>query len=99
MAGDLYVGAVRRNNALRLQVQGEGRRDNDAQAWDGVLVTARAVQYVKLASVQTTTFSLEYSGGWRQRIPFNLTMSDPDGGLRGFASSDTPGGQRLVTRV
>ena len=46
----------------------------------------------------TATASVEFSGGWRQRIPFNLTLSDPDGGVRGYASSNTPGGQRFVAR-
>lgn len=99
MAGDLYVGAVGHNNALRLQIQSEARRDNDADRWDGMLTSARAVQYLKLWPQQTTTLALEFSGGWRQRIPFNLTLSDPDGGLRGFASSNIPGGQRFVARL
>jgi hypothetical protein len=99
MSGDVYIGAVGHNNALRVQIQGEGRRDNDKGAWDGILASGRAVEYVKFDPRHTSTLSLEYSGGWRQRIPFNLSLSDPDGGLRGFASSNTPGGQRLVTRL
>jgi len=99
MAGDLYVGAVGRNNGLRLQLEGEGRRSNDGGGhWDGVLANGRAVEYLKLVPRTTTTLSLEYSGGWRQRIPFNLRLSDPDGGVRGYASSNTPGGQRVVGR-
>jgi hypothetical protein len=42
---------------------------------------------------------VEFSGGWRQRIPFNLTLGDPSGGVRGYGSSDIPGGQRLVGRI
>lgn len=99
MAGDLYVGAVGRTNALRLQVYGEGRHDNSANDWDGLLTTGRAVEYLKFTDVNTTTISLEFSGGWRQRIPFNLTLSDPDGGVRGYAASNTPGGERLVARL
>lgn len=99
VSGDLYAGAVGRNNALRVQVQTEGRHDNNADAWDGILMTGRAIQYYKLSPQHTSTLSVEFSGGWRQRIPFNLTLSDPSGGLRGFSSSNTPGGQRLVTRL
>jgi hypothetical protein len=99
MAGDLYIGAVGRNNALRFQLEGEGRRSNDnAGLWDGILTNARAVEYLKLAVANTATASVEFSGGWRQRIPFNLTLSDPDGGVRGYAASNTPGGQRFVMR-
>src|SRR5581483_8138155 len=66
--------------------------------WDGVLANGRAVEYLKWIPLTTTVMSVEYSGGWRQRIPFNLSLSDPDGGVRGYASSNTPGGQRFVTR-
>ena len=99
MAGDLYIGAVGRNNALRIQIEGEGRHDNDAGAWDGLLTTARAVEYLKLSPSNTTTLALEFSGGWRQRLPFSLTFSDAVGGLRGYAASNTPGGQRMVARL
>lgn len=99
LSGDLYVGQVGINNALRLQVQAEARRDNTAAQWDGILATGRAIEYIKLVPIHTTTLSLEFSGGWRQRIPFNLTLSDPDGGVRGYHGSNTPGGQRLVGRM
>jgi hypothetical protein len=99
VAGDLYAGAVGRNNGLRVQLEGEGRRNNNDQTWDGLLTTGHALQYFKFARGNTTTASIEFSGGWKQRIPFNLTLSDPEGGVRGFASSNTPGGQRFVARL
>ncbi len=99
MAGDLYVGAVGRTTALRFQLEGEGRRSNDSGLWDGILTSAHALEYFKASTRNTTTLSLEFSGGWRQRMPFNLTLSDPVGGVRGYASSNTPGGQRLVGRL
>lgn len=99
MSGDLYIGAVGHNNALRVQVQSEGRRDNSAAQWDGLLTSGRATEYFKLNARHTSTLSVEFSGGWRQRVPFSLTLSDPNGGLRGFHGSDTPGGQRVVMRL
>jgi len=99
MSGDLYVGAAGRNNGIRLQLEGEGRRNNSDQRWDGLLATGHVLQYFKVVPTNTTTASVEFSGGWHQRIPFNLTLSDPEGGVRGFASSNTPGGQRFVARV
>jgi hypothetical protein len=98
-AGDLYVGAVGRNNALRVQMQAEARLSNGSQAWDGILASGRALQYFKFSERNTSTLSLEFSGGWRQRIPFNLSFSDPQGGLPGYAASNTPGGQRMVARL
>jgi hypothetical protein len=99
MAGDIYIGAVGDYTALRVQLQGEGRRDNNTGLWDGLLASSRAVEYMKFSHTNTANLSLEFSGGWRQRIPFNLSFSDPEGGLRGFATSNTPGGQRAVARL
>jgi hypothetical protein len=99
MAGDVYIGAAGRNNGVRIQLEGEGRRNNSDQRWDGLLASGHVLQYFKVAPSNTTTASVEFSGGWHQRIPFNLTLSDPEGGVRGFASSNTPGGQRFVARL
>lgn len=99
VSGDLYVGAVGHNNGLRVQVQTEGRHSGDTHDWDGLLTSSHAVEYVKLTPDNTSTISLEYSSGWRQRIPFNLTFSDPHGGLPGYAYSNIPGGQRMVARL
>jgi hypothetical protein len=99
MAGDLYLGAVGRNNGLRVQLDGEARHDNDAAVWDGILTSGRAVEYLKPTRNNTALVSLEFSGGWHARIPFNLTLGDPEGGVRGYSESNTPGGQRVVARL
>ncbi|MFI5229292.1 MAG: hypothetical protein ACHQWU_09505, partial [Gemmatimonadales bacterium] len=98
MSGDVYLGAAQRNLGLRLQLEGEGRRDNGAGQWDGVLTSGNSVVYFRPGENNTMSGSLEFSGGWHQRIPFNLSLSDPTGGLRGYISSRTPGSQRLVAR-
>lgn len=98
MSGDLYIGAATRTTALRVQLVGEGRRDNSVGRWDGMLAFGRVIEYLKISPRNTTTGSLEFSGGWRQRVPFRLTLSDPSGGVHGFSGSVTPGGQRIVGR-
>ncbi|HEU4787377.1 MAG TPA: hypothetical protein VFS57_08220, partial [Gemmatimonadaceae bacterium] len=77
MSGDLYIGAATRTSALRVQLAGEGRRDNSLGQWDGMLAFGRVIEYLKVSPRNTTTGSLEFSGGWRQRVPFRLTLSDP----------------------
>lgn len=99
MAGDVYIGAAGRNNAIRFQLGAEGRRANEVGEWDGVLTAMRVVEYFKIVPSNTITASVEFSGGWQQRLPFKLTLSDREGGVRGYASSETPGGQRLVGRL
>jgi hypothetical protein len=98
-AGDVFIGAAGENNALRVQIDGEGRLNNQTNQWEGVIAGARATQYFKSSRANTMTASLEFSGTWRQRKPFALTLSDPDGGVRGYASSTTPGARRVVARL
>ncbi len=98
-AGDLYLGWANRHAGTRIQVDAEARHDNDLHLWDGILGDARSVGYVKFTHTNTTIGSVELSGGWRERLPFNLTLSDVEGGVRGYTSSNTPGGERVVVRL
>jgi hypothetical protein len=99
MSGDLYVGMARENTALRMQLQGEGRRSNDLDEWDGVVTSGRAAHYLKVDEEQTIITSVEWSGGWRTRIPFALTLGADRGGVRGYSNDVRPGGHRGIVRV
>lgn len=99
MAADLYLGIVGRYSALRIQLQGEGRRENDTGGWDGILTSGRAAQYVKAGARHTLIGSAEWSGGWHQRIPFNIGLDDKRTGIRGFDNSEIVGGQRVIGRL
>jgi hypothetical protein len=94
----LYTGAASQVAFAALEIAGEGRRDQ-AGDWDGILAHGRAALYMKPFNRQTFMSDLTWSGGWRQRIPFQLTFADRDGGLRGFRSLDVGGGRRLIGRV
>jgi hypothetical protein len=96
LAGDLYVGLAGKYSAFRIQLQGEGRRNNDDGAWDGIVTTGRAAQYVKTSERNTLIASVEWSGGWNERIPFNLGLDDSRSGVRGFGNLRIVGGQRVV---
>ncbi|MEO8909543.1 MAG: hypothetical protein ABI408_04875 [Gemmatimonadaceae bacterium] len=95
---NLYAGAASQSAYTALEITGEGRRDEDGN-WDGILSHGRAALYMKPFNRQTMMTDLTWSGGWRQRIPFQLTFADRDGGLRGFRSADVGGGRRLIGRV
>ena len=95
---NLYAGAASQVAYTALEITGEGRRDQ-AGKWDGILAHGRAALYMKPFNRQTVMSDLTWSGGWRQRIPFQLTFADRDGGLRGFRSADVGGARRLIGRV
>ncbi|HEX6628316.1 MAG TPA: hypothetical protein VF105_10185 [Gemmatimonadaceae bacterium] len=95
---DLYAGMASPIMFAAFDVSGEGRRDEEGNP-DGMLAHGRGALYIKTISRQTIISDLAFSGGWKQRIPFQLSFSDRDGGLRGFRSSDVGGGRRLVARV
>ena len=95
---NLYAGAASQVGYAALEITGEGRRDQ-AGKWDGILAHGRAALYMKPFNRQTIMSDLAWSGGWRQRIPFQLTFADRDGGLRGFRSADVGGARRLIGRV
>ena len=94
-----YVGAGNPSAFGILEGTLEGRHDDRAAGWDGVLGSARLVAYVKPAVRQTLSSQLELTGGWNQRIPFQLTFADRDGGPRGYRDSWLAGGRRAVLRL
>jgi hypothetical protein len=98
MSTDLYVGRGTPSSFTAAEFMGERRRDMDTHESDGVLASGRAAWYAHPARKHTSIIDAEFSGGWDQRVPFQLRMSDRDGGLRGYGSSRLGGGTRLVMR-
>ena len=83
---------------MAMELAGEGRRDEDGN-YDGMLAHGRGAVYLKPFNRQTVMTDLTFSGGWKQRIPFQLSFADRDGGLRGFRDSDVGGARRIVARA
>lgn len=99
VAADLYAGFGSPASFVTLSAKGEGRQDYDTNRWVGVLGSARAAWYLHLVPTQTLVSSVEWSGGWRTRVPFQLLLGDDDGGVRGYAHSASSGARRLVART
>jgi hypothetical protein len=98
-SANLYVGAGTRTAFAALEGTIEGRRHSNSERWDGVLGSGRFATYFKPAPRHTFQTSFEWSGGWKQRIPFQLTLADREGGPRGYRDSWLAGGRRAVLRV
>ncbi len=94
----MFAGMGSATRYVALDIAGEGRRA-EGGVWDGILAHGRGALYLKPVDKHTLVSDVTWSGGWRQRIPFQLTFVDREGGLRGFRSSDVGGGRRLVVRT
>ncbi|MEP6904482.1 MAG: hypothetical protein ABI875_00285 [Gemmatimonadales bacterium] len=99
VAADLYAGAGTPRAFGGIEVRGEGRKAQDGAEWDGLLASGRAAVYLKPATRNTILADVEWTAGWRERIPFQLAFGDRDGGPLGYRSSYLAGARRLVTRV
>ncbi|HEU4563814.1 MAG TPA: hypothetical protein VFS05_04155 [Gemmatimonadaceae bacterium] len=99
LAADLYAGLGGGGTFLRLDSRWEGRQNYDTNRWDGIVGSGHLALYQRLGSSNTATVMLDYGGGWNQRIPFQLSLGDWRGGVRGYRGSREAGGQRLVARV
>jgi hypothetical protein len=99
LSGELYSGIGNPRSFLEMRLTAEGRADKVNQGWDGVVSYAKAAWYVKPSDVETRVASLEISGIQHLELPVQLSFGDHFGGLWGFPSSQTVGGQRAVFRV
>jgi hypothetical protein len=99
VSADIYGGHATSSSFTGFELLTERRRNLETHEWDGILASGRAAWYVHPGPKHTSQFDLEYSGGSRQRVPFQLTFADREGGLRGYGSSDLGGAERLVARV
>ncbi|MFN2637060.1 MAG: hypothetical protein ABR585_08545 [Gemmatimonadaceae bacterium] len=95
---DIYAGTATAISYAAIDISGEGRRDQLGK-WDGILAHGRGAIYLKPFNRHTIMSDLTWSGGWKQRIPFQLTLADHKGGLRGFRSSDAGGARRVIARA
>jgi hypothetical protein len=64
-----------------------------------VLSTGRLAHQIKISPANLDELVLEWAGGYRQRMPFQLLLGVHEGGVRGFEKSSFAGGQRLVARL
>jgi len=96
---DIYAGAGTARSFAAVQLLGEGRQSYDQNRWDDILASGRAAWYFKPHPKHTTILDAEWSAGWRLRAPFQLTLGEPRGGMRGYSGSELPGGRRAIMRL
>lgn len=99
MSTDLYYGRGTPATFAGIEFMGERRRDLDTHTSDGVLASGRVAWYAHPSEKHTSIIDAEFSGGWHQRVPFQVTLADREGGMRGYGSSALGGAQRMVLRL
>lgn len=99
VSADAYAGHATPASFTGIELMTERRRALDMHQWDGIIASGRFAWYLHPAPKHTSLVDIRYTGGWRQRVPFQLTFADREGGLPGFVRSELAGGQRLITRM
>ena len=96
VSADMFGGMGSPTAYGAMTVNGEARRNSMTRRFDGMLASGRAAFYLKSFTRVTLTPSLEWGAGWRQRVPFQLTFADREGGLIGYRNGDEGGSRRLI---
>jgi len=99
LAADFYAGLGSARSFVALRVAGEARHDPGAKRWDSMVGSGRLAWYWKRSDAHVVIAAAEFSGGWRTRIPFQLTLRTLPGGVRGYHRSRVVGAVRSVARV
>jgi hypothetical protein len=82
-----------------MRVQGEGLREEGSDRWSSVIVSGRAAWYRKPSETRTFVASAEFAGGWRERLPLQLSLGDARAGVRGYKNAPIAGGRRAILRL
>jgi hemolysin activation/secretion protein len=99
VAVDLYAGRGSATQFAGLRVEGEARLDPATGRWDSMVGSGRLAWYLKPASAHVVVASAEFGGARRQRVPLQLMLGDPQGGVRGYGDSRSSGAVRAVFRL
>lgn len=97
VTADLYAGRGDDDSFIALRVQGETRQNPGG--WGNGVASGRFAWYLHPSKRQTRSLSLEYAGSSSDSVPYQLTMTDAQGGVRGYTGSRLSGGRRAVARV
>lgn len=97
-ATNVYLGAGGQRWFVGVQGITEARYDIQSGLWDNVIGSGRAAWYFRPAVRQTTVLQAEWATGRRMRVPFQVTLADPDGGILGHRNTTEAGARRVVFR-
>ena len=96
---EVFMGAGGQNRYGKLDVKWQSRFRDARSDWDAVMWDAKGTAYWRLRDNRTLIATMTWAGGYRSATPFQLTLGEPDGGLRGFVSSRQAGGERVMMQL
>jgi hypothetical protein len=96
---NLYSGVGTPRSFLGLAMRGEELPAGGGDSWSAGVLSGRSAWYFKPTSGETFVASAEFSGGWRERLPLQLSLGDPMAGLRGYNGAAIAGGRRMIVRI
>ena len=96
---DAYVAGRSRRSFAGARVELESRVDLERRDWEHLLASGRAAWYFLPRERWVSELSVEGAAGWRTIVPNQIELGDRQGGVRGYAGSREPGGQRLLARL
>ena len=96
---DMYTGVGTPRSFVGLAMRGEELPAGGADSWSGAAVSGRLAWYVKPSDTRTFEASAEFAGGWRERLPLQLSLGDVASGVRGYNGVAIAGGRRAVLRL
>jgi hypothetical protein len=99
LSGATYAGVARSRMLLANLAEVEGRRDMVTREWNSLVGSTRTALYLGGGPGTVLILSDELSGGFRSRLPLQLTLGDRLGGVRGYRASGLAGARRNVARA
>lgn len=99
LTSELFIGQGGQNRYLVVNAKWQARYRDVRSGWDAVMWDASAALYWRLRENRTLIATTTWAGGYRSATPFQLTLGEPTGGLRGFADSRQAGGERVVVNL
>ncbi len=94
---DFYVGAGTATTFVGFRTLLEVR--HNAGGWGDGVASGRLAWYGHPSDRRTRIISLEYVGSSTDSVPYQITMSDAQTGLRGYTGSRLAGGRRAIGRI
>ena len=99
VSSDLLFGVGGAERYTRVNARWQAQYRDASARWGDVMWDANATTYWRRNADRTLVVTATWAGGYRSTAPFQLTLGDPVGGLRGFEISRQAGGERFVLRV